>query len=401
MADNHIISSLSIQTCAPHCHYADLELQTYLATYFCLVDITLVGQYFYYSSGVPATPLSAAKSHPSPRASLILPAPAQRTRDVPLSPRPQTRALTRPTSGRGRRRGPPPSSSSHVNVISESPVYAPPADSVDALYAAALDVARAAERISLRRSHSGRPRTRHGATMPGGSSDALVDSFHSELSLPSAISTEDEDESRHRMTQSTSALNRRGRSIARFDHATNTPPPAENEDIVDDLPDTQHMLEFRRHPSRSHSRSQSAARQRGSGRRAATVAFMSLGMLFWRASNTMPRSSGAGHVVAPPISSVSSQSAVSIANSTWPYPVHPAHFPFRSSYVLVDAPDGTDPGLPKQPQEREQVSWQEAIGRVSAWCCTTLYLSSRLPQIWKNVSIFACAMLTAVPAQVR
>ena len=27
------------------------------------------------------------------------------------------------------------------------------------------------------------------------------------------------------------------------------------------------------------------------------------------------------------------------------------------------------------------------IGRISAWICTTLYLTSRLPQIWKNVSI--------------
>lgn len=29
---------------------------------------------------------------------------------------------------------------------------------------------------------------------------------------------------------------------------------------------------------------------------------------------------------------------------------------------------------------------EQVIGRVSAWTCTTLYLTSRLPQIWKNVS---------------
>lgn len=28
------------------------------------------------------------------------------------------------------------------------------------------------------------------------------------------------------------------------------------------------------------------------------------------------------------------------------------------------------------------------IGRISAWICTTLYLTSRLPQIWKNVSAY-------------
>jgi len=30
---------------------------------------------------------------------------------------------------------------------------------------------------------------------------------------------------------------------------------------------------------------------------------------------------------------------------------------------------------------------QRVIGRVSAWTCTTLYLTSRLPQIWKNVRV--------------
>ena len=32
-------------------------------------------------------------------------------------------------------------------------------------------------------------------------------------------------------------------------------------------------------------------------------------------------------------------------------------------------------------------STEYIIGRISAWICTTLYLTSRLPQIWKNVSL--------------
>jgi solute carrier family 66 (lysosomal lysine-arginine transporter), member 1 len=32
-------------------------------------------------------------------------------------------------------------------------------------------------------------------------------------------------------------------------------------------------------------------------------------------------------------------------------------------------------------------SFQRVVGRVSAWACTTLYLTSRLPQIWKNVRV--------------
>jgi hypothetical protein len=34
----------------------------------------------------------------------------------------------------------------------------------------------------------------------------------------------------------------------------------------------------------------------------------------------------------------------------------------------------------------EPYSFKRLIGRTSAWACTTLYLTSRLPQIWKNVS---------------
>jgi uncharacterized protein with PQ loop repeat len=46
---------------------------------------------------------------------------------------------------------------------------------------------------------------------------------------------------------------------------------------------------------------------------------------------------------------------------------------------------------------------KHTIGRISAWTCTTLYLTSRLPQIWKNytrksveglaISLFVCAFL--------
>jgi hypothetical protein len=40
-----------------------------------------------------------------------------------------------------------------------------------------------------------------------------------------------------------------------------------------------------------------------------------------------------------------------------------------------------DPTPPSEP-----VSMERLIGRISAWMCTTLYLTSRLPQIWKNAS---------------
>lgn len=44
----------------------------------------------------------------------------------------------------------------------------------------------------------------------------------------------------------------------------------------------------------------------------------------------------------------------------------------------------TEPTPPTDDTDR--TSWTWVIGRISAWTCTTLYLTSRMPQIWKNVS---------------
>jgi hypothetical protein len=36
---------------------------------------------------------------------------------------------------------------------------------------------------------------------------------------------------------------------------------------------------------------------------------------------------------------------------------------------------------------KEEPDFERVLGRIFAWMCTTLYLTSRLPQIWKNVSL--------------
>jgi len=46
-----------------------------------------------------------------------------------------------------------------------------------------------------------------------------------------------------------------------------------------------------------------------------------------------------------------------------------------------DPEDEPSSGYP----HREEPSGQQVLGRIFAWLCTTLYLTSRLPQIWKNV----------------
>ena len=50
--------------------------------------------------------------------------------------------------------------------------------------------------------------------------------------------------------------------------------------------------------------------------------------------------------------------------------------------ILADV-DSTDPH--DLPPPKESPSLERIIGRMSAWACTILYLTSRLPQIWKNV----------------
>ncbi|KAL1406812.1 hypothetical protein Q8F55_006221 [Vanrija albida] len=373
-----------------------LPFQTYLAAYFCVVDVTLVGQFFHYRPKqlAIATPRQSLLTHPSPRTSLILPPPAQRDRShvrsttmpggAPPSPTPQlfghihghahanSLPLTRPPSGRGTRRGRPPLS----RDPSQADFRLPTTDSADALYAAALDVARAAERVHARRSTSNRPRPRHAATAPAPRSDSqqALNSTQSELSLHSSSTDDDEEEAHHaRLTQSVSALGEpRGRTLTRNSTGLGTPHnELEHGDTVDELPDS-HILEIRRR-----------ARARGSGRRAATVAFMGLGLLFWRGAVpgvVVPRGGGQGHVVGR-----MEQAPAGSAVSGWtPAPLHPPVLGYRPrTFVTFEDPqDGGDPPPPPPPEDGPDL--KETIGRISAWACTTLYLTSRLPQIWKN-----------------
>lgn len=63
---------------------------------------------------------------------------------------------------------------------------------------------------------------------------------------------------------------------------------------------------------------------------------------------------------------------------------------FFPSYLLP--PNRTDvndfvPSASAQDEQERPLDLEHIIGRISAWICTTLYLTSRMPQIWKNVSV--------------
>ncbi|KAF8609968.1 hypothetical protein BDV93DRAFT_430091, partial [Ceratobasidium sp. AG-I] len=57
------------------------------------------------------------------------------------------------------------------------------------------------------------------------------------------------------------------------------------------------------------------------------------------------------------------------------------YIPLASS-VLPQTNGDTEPVPPTDDTNR--TSWTWVVGRISAWTCTTLYLTSRMPQIWKN-----------------
>jgi hypothetical protein len=54
--------------------------------------------------------------------------------------------------------------------------------------------------------------------------------------------------------------------------------------------------------------------------------------------------------------------------------------PSSEAFPLPVILNDSDLSAPESSKER-------ILGRIFAWLCTTLYLTSRLPQIWKNVSI--------------
>ena len=58
----------------------------------------------------------------------------------------------------------------------------------------------------------------------------------------------------------------------------------------------------------------------------------------------------------------------------------------RLSPSSLHQDDGPHDGDKGDKPPNTQGHYQRIVGRVSAWVCTTLYLTSRLPQIWKNVS---------------
>jgi hypothetical protein len=296
-------------------------------------------------------------------------------------------------------------------------------DSYLDLYAAALDVARAAERVSSRRSESRRRRLSRQTTSNTvsnldedreGGGNGMMESFHSELSGRTSSTVDLNDEERKKMSQSTGNISLasggvhdgRGRSRNMRKSILSSPIPhiqalreTEDQDTLEGLPSGG---EERPGIHRSKSRSLSVVRTqsgKGKGRRAAGVAFMSLGLMMRFGVGSMGVGGGSGE------GRVLERQASDITRPTGPIR-HPQPFLYLPTFHESSSPYMTtidlgteykthdhdhDHDHPDQPPEPP--SFKRLVGRTSAWACTTLYLTSRLPQIWKNVRVSRLSLI--------
>ncbi|PBK97036.1 hypothetical protein ARMGADRAFT_989378 [Armillaria gallica] len=309
-----------------------LPFQTYLATYFVFVDCTLVGQYIYYSIRNPPSHVRARSL--SRRMSVDRPASRYRT-----------------------------------------------------LSAVAASVAKAAALAAQHDDHTGRPRSRSARFQDGypdtshsrvsrASDDevddstlaALADSFHSEGGRRTRISWSSE---RH---------GTRGGSVGRMPsrgplsaalHMSASSDVAESlmrgrslQRDADDLPEDPEP-------------------RRRSSRRGTSMVFFGVWALFGvgalaGSQRHLPLTSTTTHIgnvlAARGFRIPDHQTYSSLMNSDVPTTFEPV----RNTDVYVSTSE------PSYHQTLFQPSNERVLGRIFAWLCTTLYLTSRLPQIWKN-----------------
>ncbi|KAG7092564.1 hypothetical protein E1B28_008912 [Marasmius oreades] len=318
-----------------------LPFQTWLATYFVFVDCALVGQYAYYQWW--------------------------------LKPPLQTHIKTRSASGH-RRRG-------SISVLGSRPRYR-------TLSAVAANVAASAALVAqqdqVREYREQGTVLRHDSRFIGSTTNiisgevydedgvddsfnALADSFHSEGGRNIG---------RKRVSWSVERHGGRvggaGQQFQRYGtlHASGT--AAEHEEASAAITPT-----IKHKPITS---SQSAG-----------LAFLSIFALF-SVGNLVGHKSNMGFVIAPRTIRIQNDLLPPRSTSSSLHPPLPIDFdrfsPYPPSEEGVSDSSHVTLQIPSSiaSMKNSEASKTRIIGRIFAWLCTTLYLTSRLPQIWKNFS---------------
>lgn len=135
-------------------------------------------------------------------------------------------------------------------------------------------------------------------------------------------------------------------------------------------------------------RPKSASRRTGSSRslrsqttsRGAGIVLLGVTALFGLTSRTSPRP------IRTVVTNHSEDRALTTAPLTWDSVIPHGNIldPSQSAIYLHYSP------RPLQLNHLHEIppppSWERIIGRISAWICTVLYMTSRLPQIWSNLT---------------
>jgi hypothetical protein len=121
-------------------------------------------------------------------------------------------------------------------------------------------------------------------------------------------------------------------------------------------------------------------------RRGASMVFMSAWALFGIGTLGIRGYNGESGVAVLP-GKVLSSSSLTSSSSSFPSPTHESP-PLATVDLVFDAPHLEAEDMSKDRPPAAGPPMERVIGRISAWMCTTLYLTSRLPQIWKNVRVW-------------
>ncbi|KAI9446364.1 PQ loop repeat-domain-containing protein [Lactarius indigo] len=311
-----------------------LPFQTWLATYFCSIDVVLLSQYFYYRK--TATPTVTAFSQPRSRAGSL----AYRTSRERAPSRYRTlsaaaaNVATAAAVLASQRNEPPTSGYVHTRWSRRS---------LDGL----LD--------------PNRPAREGGSDMDEDLLSTLTDSLYSERHRHVLWNKERRAPSSHSRTGS--------RHIPASLQITST---------IDDIDASARGRTLQR----SNLDENGSQRRRSSraSRRGATMIFMGAWALFSIGTLSMNRYSAEIRSPLQP-GRVLSQSNLFPPSSLSPTFTHES-LPLATVGVEFDVPHLEHTSKGEQPAR--QPSLERVIGRISAWTCATLYLTSRLPQIWKN-----------------
>ncbi|KAL7006083.1 hypothetical protein EMMF5_004421 [Cystobasidiomycetes sp. EMM_F5] len=383
-----------------------LPFQTYLAAYFVFIDLALTLQYLYYSrQKTEHAKLTRSHTRHQQRAAIL---PHQYDHHA-ISPSisastimpPRSQSHSRPSTWRTSQKRH--STDSHLpSTLAEA--------NMTASYMTDTSRSKRRRREHFHRSASSRsrrteasaiadtippldampedeavehfPSPRLSADYSNRSADSvptnMVDSVQSVLSHASTASA-----------QSSSTLPRGRRKEAHLTRSAPLPP----------LPGTPQLRESAGPEMRqsAFSRDRGPSRSRHSTSRARNAVFLSIWVFFSFNHLSSYRSSS---ITSPSLSTPTSQQA--LAWSAWTPSGQYSHTaPIDASATLykrtVDLQSSPLPDIPQTPT----VNIRRLIGRLSAWICVVFYLTSRMPQIWKNFrrrSVEGLSMLLFIAA---